>query len=147
MPSLRGPLPLLPVVRAEMAYTDIVSVERRDEIYSSFRITTMQNVYSLVTRDLVRFSLGVVTENWDHQLPFDQAAQRIAARAGLQVRDRGAVRVGGVLRAMMNGVPPWSAPPVTPEERTVLRRRAKLTIQVMIALMVLGAALNSCFHR
>ena len=92
LPRTRGPLPLLGVIRAQLPYGAIASVERREEVYVSFGLVTVQHAFSLVTRDGARLPLGVMAGNWGYQLPFDQAAQKIAERAGCSVIDRGAVR-------------------------------------------------------
>jgi hypothetical protein len=143
-PRLRGPLPLLSSIRAELPYSAIASVETREEVYSSFGLVTVQRAYSVVTRDGVRLPLGIMAEHWGLQLPFDQAAARLAARARVPVVDRGAVRVGGVLRAMMRDVPPWTTEPMTVPESKAWHRRAVLTMQLIGLLVVAIAILRSC---
>jgi hypothetical protein len=144
-PRLRGPLPLLSTIRAELPYDEIAAVEVREEIYSSFGLAvTAQRAFSLVTRDGARLPLGVMAENWGGQLPFDEAAQRIARRAGLPLVNRGVVYVGGVTRAMISGPPPWSADSMTPAQAGAWRNRALFTAQLVLFLTGATALLRSC---
>lgn len=139
----RGPLPC-GTIRAEVPYTAIAAVETRQEVYVSFGMATIQHAYSIVTRGGDRLVLGITAENWGMQLPFDKAAALIASRAGSTVVDRGAVRVGGVIRAMLHDVPPWDAAAMTPREHYVWRRRAALTVQLLMLLLGLTAVLRAC---
>lgn len=145
LPPMRGPLPLLPLIRAELPYTDVVSVERRAEIYSSFGLVTVQHAFSLVTRDGRRLALGVMAERIGHQYPIDRVAEMIAVRAGCPGIDRGAVRVGGVLRAMIDDVPPWSTESLSVSERRRWDKRAARTVTVLMLLLAAGVMLRACF--
>jgi hypothetical protein len=143
-PRVRGPLVLLSSIREDIPYSAIASVEAREEVYSSFGLVTVQRAFSIVTRDGRRLPIGIMAENLGAQMPFDQAAARIATRAGLSVVDRGAVRVGGVLRAIIRDVPPWSSAAMTVPERKVWHRRAALTMQFIGLLVVAVALLRAC---
>ena len=132
MPRMRGPVPLLGTIRAEFPYTAVAAVETREEVYNGCGITSLHRAYSVVTRAGVRISLGSMDQNRGFQLPFDQAAARIAARAGISVTDRGTVLVGGILRAIANDSLPWSAQALSPAEREAWRRRAILTAWLLL---------------
>lgn len=144
LPRTRGPLPVLGLIRADLPYSAITAVETRQEVYVSFGLTTIQHAYSIVTHGGERLLLGVMAENWGMQLPFDKAAALIASCVGKVVVDRGAVRVGGVIRVMLRDVPPWDAPAMTPAESTVWHRRAALTTQILMTLLALTAVLRAC---
>jgi hypothetical protein len=144
LPHVRGPLPVLGTIRAEVPYSAIVAVETRQEVYTSFGTATIQHAYSIVIHGGIRLPLGVMADNRGMQLKFDKAAALIASRAGTAIVDRGAVRVGGVIHAMLHDVPPWEAPAMTPAEYTVWRRRAALTIQFLMFLLGLTAMLRAC---
>jgi hypothetical protein len=144
MPRVRGPLPLLRTIRADLPYSVIAAVETREEVYSTFGLVTVERAYSIVTRDGARLPLGVMAENWGGQMRFDEAAERIAARARLPVSKRGAVRVGGIIRAMVNDVPPWSAEAMSVPESQAWHRRAIMTMQFIGLLIVAVAVLRSC---
>ncbi len=144
MPHTRGPLPVPGTIRADIPYGDIASVETREEVYNSFGLVTLQRSFSIVTRDGARLPLGVMAENWGMQMRFDDAAERIAARAGMSVADRGTVHVGGVLRALIHDVPPWSTEPMKPPESQAWHRRGALTVQFLMLLLAAIAVLRLC---
>jgi len=145
LPRLRGPLPLPSLIRAEIPYGDIAAVERRDEFYSSFGLVTAQDAYSLVLRDGRRIPLGVLSEHWTKPLPLDAAAERIARRAGLSVRDRGGVPVGGVVRGIVRGSPPWGSETITtPVERKLWHARAIRSMHVLGVMFTVLAVVRAC---
>jgi hypothetical protein len=148
MPRVRGPVPLLGSITAELPYSAIASVETREEVYSTFGLVTEQRAYSVVTRDGVRLPLGTMVENWSAplQLRFDQAAARIAERAGTSVVERGAVLVGGTLRATIRDAPPWSTEAMTVWDTEVWHQRAITTVQVIAALGLAVALLRACIR-
>ncbi len=106
LPRLRGHLPLPGLIRAELPYDVIASVQYRIEIYGAGR---RQHAFSLVTREGDQIPLGIIIEGASFQYPLGRIAAQIAARAGCSVITRGPVRIGGVLHAMLYGVPDWSA--------------------------------------
>ena len=119
-------------------------METGEEVYISVGLAIVQHAYSIVTQDGVRILLGVMAENSGAQMPYDKAAARIAAHAGVPVTDHGAVRVGGVLHAMLHDVPPWSTETMTPAERTRWHRRATLTIRIILLMVSLIAVTRAC---
>jgi hypothetical protein len=142
----RGPGPLPSFIRASIPYDAIAAVETREEVYSTFGLVTVLRVYSIVTRDGARFPLGVMAENWGLQMPYDQAAKRVAARAQTSIRDKGTVRVGGIIYATVHDVPPWSTPTMTSAESVAVHRRAVLAVQIIGLLTVFVAVLRACSH-
>jgi hypothetical protein len=144
IPRMRGPLPLFGTIRAELPYAAIAAVEAREEVYDTFGLVTVLHAYSIVTRDGARILLGVMAENWGVQLPYDRAAALIAARARVALTDRGAVRVGGILRAMIRDVPPWNTAAIPAVERSAWQRRGALTMQIVLLLVAVIALLHAC---
>ncbi len=106
VPRLRGHLPLPGLIRAELPYAVIASVQYRVEVYGTRR---RQHAFSLVTRDGDRIPLGVIIEGAPFQYPLGRACALIAERAGCPLTTRGAVHIGSVLHAMIHGAPDWSA--------------------------------------
>ena len=106
LPRLRGHLPLPGLIRADLAYDVIASVQYRVETYSVGR---RQHAFGLVTRDGDRISLGVIIQGAPFQYPFGRVSALIAERAGCPLITRGAVHIGGVFHAMIHGAPDWSA--------------------------------------
>lgn len=106
LPRLRGHLPLPGLIRAELPYDVIASVQYRIEVYGAGR---QQHAFSVVTRDGDRILLGVILEEAPFQYPLGRVAALIAEHAGCSVITRGTVHIGGVLHAMLYGAPDWSA--------------------------------------
>lgn len=106
VPRLRGHLPLPGLIRAELPYHVIASVQYRIEVYGAGR---RQHAFSLVTRNGDRIPLGVIIEGAPFQYPLAKASALIAERAGCPLITRGAVHIGSVLHAMTNGAPDWGA--------------------------------------
>lgn len=109
LPRLRGHLPLPGLIRAELPYEAVASVQYRIEYYGGAGSGRRQHAFSLVTRDGDRFPLGFIIEGAPFQYPLGQTAALIAERAGCPLIARGAVHIGGVLRAMLHGGPDWNA--------------------------------------
>jgi hypothetical protein len=144
VPRVRGPLPLLGMLHANLSYDDIVSVQRREEVYVGFGVVTVQMAYSLVMRNGGRILLGVMPQNVGAALPFDRAAEQIAARLGPGIVDRGAVRVGGIIRALVRDVPAWNAAAMPLEEQRHWRWRGALTAQLLTAFLGMIVLLRAC---
>jgi len=146
MPRVRGPVPLLGSIKADLPYSAVASVETREEVYSTFGLVTEQRAYSVVTRDGVRLPLGTMVENRSAplQLRFDQVAARIAERAGTSVVERGAVMVGGTVRAIIHDAPPWSTEAMAAPESEAWHQRAILSVQLIAVLGLAVALLRAC---
>jgi hypothetical protein len=89
-----------------------------------------------------------MVENWDAplQLRFDEAAAYIADHARMSIVDRGAVHVGGNLRAMIRGMPPWETEAMTAPESADWHERAIHTVQLIAALGLAVALLRACIR-
>jgi hypothetical protein len=144
LPRTRGPLPLIGMIHADLTYDAIASVERREEVYVSFGIVTVQMAYSLVTCDGCRLLLGVMSRNWGTALPLDKAAEKIAAHVGRSIVDHGAVRVGGIIRAMVRDLPPWNTAAMPIKEQNHWEWRGALTVQLLMVLLGFVVLLRAC---
>jgi hypothetical protein len=144
IPRWQGVLPWFPWIRAAIPYADIAAVETRDDVYSSFGLTSVQTVYSVATKAGRRIVLGFTSPLATWNYPFDEAAARIARNAGVAVTDRGAVEVGGIIRSIIKGTPPWSAASIGADGRATARRRAALAMQIAFAMVVVAVALRAC---
>jgi hypothetical protein len=144
IPRWQGVLPWFPWIRAAIPYADIAAVETRDDVYSSFGLTSVQTVYSVATKAGRRIVLGFTSPLATWNYPFDEAAARIARNAGVAVTDRGAVEVGGIIRSIIKGTPPWSAARIGADGRATARRRAALAMQIAFAMVVVAVALRAC---
>jgi hypothetical protein len=148
VPNWRGGvMPWFPWIRTTIPYADIAAVECREEVNSSFGIIMMQKAYSLVTRTGRRIVFGYTSPLTTANFPYPEAAARIARKAGVAVRDRGAVRSGGVTPAIVKGYPDWSTPPMSEEERAgalVATRRAML---YAFLLAVIALSIRACVQH
>jgi hypothetical protein len=144
LPRWQSVLPWFPWIRAAIPYAEIAAVETRDEVYSSFGLTSVQTVYSIASKAGRRIVLGFTSPLATWNYPFDEAAARIARKAGIAVTDRGAVEVGGIIRSIIKGTPPWSTASIGANARATARRRAALAMQIAFAMVVAAVALRAC---
>lgn len=140
----RGLLPLPVFDHAVIPYSEIAAVERREEFYAVFGMTTQLDAYSLVTRDGRRYRLGSVSPQGAYNLPYAEAAELIARRAGMPVTDRGGVRAGGLIRTFREGLPAWGEDSMSAGEVVHARSRAALVWQISFALVALAIAVRAC---
>lgn len=145
VPRWRGPLAWLPWIRAEIPYRDIKKVERRDEFYRSFGLPSMQTAYSIETADGRRIVLGYTSPVAAWNYPLEDAARLIAERAGVTLVDRGGVKMGGIVRNVLNGPPSWDAPRMSEDERRATHASAVRAFSLVLALMAALIALRACF--
>lgn len=93
LPAGRGLIPMLSYRRHEIPYADIKAIETRREIYGGALAPVMMRGARIVTRSGDTIQLGYLNEaNVDPAFPYAEIAEKIAARAGLVIDDRGAVR-------------------------------------------------------
>lgn len=93
LPSGRGPTPKLMYRTHEVPYADIAAIETRRELYGGALAPVLLKGSRLLLKDGTAIPLGYVSEaNVDPAFPFNEIAERIAARAGLNVTDQGTVR-------------------------------------------------------
>lgn len=93
LPAGRGPTPKLMYRTHEVPYADIAAIETRRELYGGALAPVLLKGSRLILKDGTQIPLGYVSEaNVDPAFPFNEIAERIAARAGLSVTDRGTVR-------------------------------------------------------
>ncbi|MEQ1712894.1 MAG: hypothetical protein ABL908_16040 [Hyphomicrobium sp.] len=93
LPAGRGLMPMLRYQRHEIPYSDIKAIESRREIYGGTLAPVLMRGARIVTKGDRSIQLGYLNEaNVDPAFPYSEIAEQIAARAGLQVIDRGAVR-------------------------------------------------------
>ena len=144
VPRWRGPLAWLPWIRAEIPYRDIKKVERRDEFYRSFGLPSMQTAYSIETADGRRIVLGYTSPVAAWNYPLEDAARLIAERAGVTLVD-GGVKMGSIVRNVLNGPPSWDAPRMSEDERRATHASAVRAFGLVLALMAALIALRACF--
>lgn len=139
LPAGRGLMPMLRYVRHEVPYDAIKAVESRREIYGGTLAPVMLRGARVLTKDGRAIQLGYVNEaNVDPAFPYDDIARQIAARASLQVIDRGNVRRNVASKMMGFRTPDDGSGPI--DEATVAelnRRHAHVVIALVAGLVVL----------
>lgn len=138
LPAGRGLMPMLRYQRHEIPYSDIKSIESRREIYGGTLAPVLMRGARILTKDGRTIQLGYINEsNVDPTFPYAEIAEQIAARAGMQVIDRGAVhrnvanKMMGI-RTLDNGGGPI-------DEQTIadLNRRHAHVVIVLVSGLVL----------
>jgi hypothetical protein len=143
LPNWRGPTPLFPYSKCQIAYDDIAAVETRSEVYRYFVLPVVVRSASLVRKDGRRLTLGYVQEQpQDPWIPFHTIAEQVAERASVPVVYRGTVDGTSGLRAVIQDEPAWDAP-VIPEaqlQNLLMRERIGwISLVAFLALALFGA--------
>ncbi|MEO1282911.1 MAG: hypothetical protein AAFV69_14375 [Pseudomonadota bacterium] len=93
LPRGRGIFPSLIYQTRTIPYADISNIEIRREIYGGQWAPVLLKGTRIILKDETAVPLGYVSEaNVDPALPFDEIAEKIAARAGVEIDDAGHVR-------------------------------------------------------
>lgn len=93
LPTGRGPTPMIRYKSQEIPYADIAAIETRRECYGGSMAPVLLKGARIIKKDGTPVRLGYVSEaNVDPAFPFNEIAERIAARAGVPITDRGTVR-------------------------------------------------------
>lgn len=138
LPAGRGLMPMLRYQRHQIPYSDIKAIESRREIYGGTLAPVLMRGARIVTKDDRSIQLGYLNEaNVDPAFPYSEIAEQIAARAGLQVIDRGAVRRNVANKVM--GIRTMDDGGGSIDEATIadLNRRHAHVIIVLVAGLVL----------
>jgi hypothetical protein len=148
--SLRGLVPngagrlLVPRFRAiDVPVAEIRSVERRAEIVKAFGFTTARESLSIVTAGDQRIGLFSNADTSLIRLPLTTIAGAIATAAGVAVTDRGTVltTAKGLYGEAASS---WTEPPLDAAAATRARRATVITLQIIVALMMLTYILRAC---
>ena len=121
----------------------IRSVERRQEAFRSFGMTVLRDSLSVVTGDGQRYGIFSNTSGPASQLPLDEIAGAIAAGAGTTVTDAGTVwtKASGLYGAASSS---WTEPRLDDVRAVKLHRRATVTAQVAMMLILFVVVLRAC---
>lgn len=145
VPRWRGAvLPWFPWITTEIPYDQVSAVDTRDEVNSSFGILMVQTAYSLLTKTGRRIVFGYTSPLSGWNYPFERAARAIADRAGVSLKDRGAVWCGGITPSIVRGLPDWHAAPMSPEERARSHARATRAMQYAFLFAVVVLSIRAC---
>ncbi|MGL4398001.1 MAG: hypothetical protein ACRCS9_15805, partial [Hyphomicrobium sp.] len=142
----RATTPLLRYRRHSIPYADITGVELRREIFGSKLAPVMLQGAVLQTRSKGEVPLGFVSEaNVDGAFPFPAIARDIAARAGVELADRGSVWRGGA-SGILGVIAPGARHVVTVDEVATLKRSHRrlmlVLVNTLLTLVIMGAAMD-----
>ena len=121
----------------------IRSVERRQEAFRSFGLTTLRDSLSIVTSGGERIGIFNNTSGPAGQLPLDDIAAAIASGAGIAVTDAGTVwtKAPGLYGEASSS---WTERPLDETSAIKVRRAAVRTAQIAMTLVLLAIALRAC---
>ncbi len=149
LPATRSLIHRLPAQRLTIPYNEIAAIETRLEAYRSFGMVQMQRAYALRLKngDLIfLFEDRALATPLQTSLVED-IATKLAARAGVPVRDLGIVQGGGgFLCVWGTRAPDWAAPSLAMDRQSRLWRHATATGAVgaaIIATIIVGLALRA----
>lgn len=148
LPRQRSIICPLKSVHARLPFDRIEAIEARFEAYRSFGMVNMQRSYALKLRDDDVIVLGEDRARGTGMSTdiLADAADLIARRGGLEIRDLGMAKGrGGVLSLLFSAPPRRDAPTLSDVEQSALWRGAQMTgwLSLLAALVVLAAAAPS----
>ncbi len=141
LPQTRSFLPLVGYRTHDIAYADIAAIEVRREIYGSFLAPVLLKGARIRLKSGESVQLGYVSEaNADPILPYSEIAEKIAARAGVEIIDQGDVR-RSLVRKMM-GAPAAEADlkPVDAVTVAAINQRHDMFMLLLVGGLVLLVA-------
>ncbi|MGE0627193.1 MAG: hypothetical protein AB7O43_05160 [Hyphomicrobiaceae bacterium] len=138
LPSARSMiLPMLSYRHATVPYDQVELVETRREIYGGTMAPVMLRGARVITKEGQTHTLGYVSEaEVDPLIPVPDIAAKIAARAGVEMVDRGSV--WRIATNKMLGIKAIEGTvPITDEDIVRLNRRHRLNFMLLLGAMVL----------
>jgi len=122
---------------------EIRSVERRQEIFRTFGLSSLRESLSVVTNGDERIGLFSNVSGSPSTLPFDEIAGAIASAAGIAVTDDGTVltKASGLYGEASSS---WSERRLDETAAIKARGAAVRTLQILAALVMLGFVLRTC---
>ncbi|MEO1207103.1 MAG: hypothetical protein AAFV45_12305 [Pseudomonadota bacterium] len=142
LPRGRGIFPSLIYNSRTIPYSDISNIEIRREIYGGQWTPVLLKGTRVILKDETAVPLGYVSEaNVDPALPFDEIAEKIAARAGVEIDDAGHVRRSAQRKIMGLRATEEERVPISPDEVAELNvRHGRAMFALVGALMVMVGA-------
>lgn len=139
LPANRSLIHHPPALHARILYSDIQSIETRQEVYVSQAMAMMQRPYVLRRKNgelIFLFEDRAVGSQLEVNY-FSRLVADIVARAGVPLRDLGmAEGKGGVLGAWGTHEPDWASAALSKERQRQLMRRVAITGMLPIPLVI-----------
>lgn len=133
LPAGRSLIHRLPAQRLTIPYADIAAIETRLEAYRSFGMANMQRAYALRRRGgewVFLFEDRALATQYETSF-FADIAGKLAARAGVALRDLGMVEGrGGFLAVWGTHAQDWATPSLPADRQARLWRRVVITGQL-----------------
>lgn len=148
LPQDRGFRAPFSYVLRDIPYEDIAAVEIRREVYGGSLAPVMMKGARIRLRDGSHYKIGYVNEaNVDPCLPFSEIAEKIAARAGVEIIDQGDVRRSAVKKFLRMAASGNEVTPIAPEEVAALNARHNMLMSVLVGTMVFLVGLGIALDR
>lgn len=148
LPRGRGIFPSLIYRTHKIPYDAVERVEIRREVYGGHVAPVMLKGARVILKDDTAIPLGYVSEaNVDPALPFDEIAEKIAARAHAEIVDVGHVHRSAQRQILGLRASDEERVPITAAEIAKLNRRHDQVIFLLIGLLVLLVGLGIASDR
>lgn len=148
LPRGRGIFPSLRFIDRTIPYEDIAAVEVRREVYGGNVAPVLLKGARVVLKDGETVQLGYVNEaNVDPCLPFDEIATKIAARAGVELRDLGHVRRSAARKMLVMAATGDQRTPLEDAEIDRLNARHNGLMLGLVALLVVLVGVGIFYDR
>ncbi len=145
LPTFRGPLAWLPIVRRRIAPADIAAVDVRREVQRSAGMTWIVDAAALRLAGGERIVLARTSDGALVGMPVAALAEAIAGAAGKPLIDHGTVERGAVLRGFLRDrALPWDAPGLDPAAVGRLHGAAARTWAIVGLLVALTVVVRAC---
>jgi hypothetical protein len=145
LPAGRSLIHRPPAQHLTIPYDQIEAIETRLEAYGSLGMQIVQRAYVLCRKSgdpIFLFEDRALATGFESHL-FAKLAANIAARAQVPIRDLGMVEGrGGALAVWGTHAPDWAAPPLRLALQLRIWRRAALTGQLAIGIVILAVLLR-----
>jgi hypothetical protein len=145
LPSGRSLIHRPPAQHLTIPYDQIEAIETRLEGYGSLGMEIVQRAYVLRRKSgdmIFLFEDRALATGFESRM-FSKLAADIAARAHVSVRDLGMVEGrGGALTVWGTHAPDWAAPPLPLALQLRIWRRAALTGQLAIGIVIFAVLLR-----
>ena len=118
----------------QVAWSDVIALEKRLEAYGAQGMANMQRAYRLTRRNgepIYLFEERGIGSNLE-TASMEEVADEIASRGNIRFIDKGMVRGrGGFLGAWFTAPADWSAKALSASEQSTMRRRVRLTGSIL----------------
>lgn len=143
----RGPLTLFAYTSKDLSYSDVASVDTRNEVYGGSLAPVLLTATRITTRNGLPIVLGYTNANdRDDQIPYPSIGKLIADRAGVAMTDHGMVRRSVQQRVLGVASTPTQNDKISPAEIATLNgahtRNLRILVAALAAVLIGGIAMD-----